>query len=1036
MAVLDPPPISLTEESAQHNYKSIAALASQIDSYIKNSASNESLFQPRPILLRKRLKDKCTSALLSSELAPAQLDKVEGMLWNQGFYRVIQKCRNSQAIQGDTPLCNAYRTHITAGIGFYTSLLAKMTDTHSLSAAGFLDWNCCQDENNKINKTTNKQLELYIYKYLIHLGDLSRYQQFFTQNSDLTKRFYYQAIILNPYLGHAYNQLGTMYSGLNFNLDSVYFYLRALACTDSMVALSETNIKLIYSKNRVHWDNINALPLCVDASEDEQNERVIKRFILGFIHLQEVFSTIQSSTDMEYMCSRVLKDFEECLTIEQFFASNNNTGNECVLATTVGGDPLFKICLISILTSHILRAHGSTHTPSATSFAIAMFSLLLQAAINRVRRLVSSLSEAQTIGLTATQILSAECEQSSSDNAASIDSLHVSSKQTEVPPDEPVCLVTEDSPRNVDGSDSEPDVYTGNNSNSKQNNSSSGSSGKRASRVKRGTAGGGDSDCDLSEGNVSDSILSSRSNSSSSGFEILGSDHSSEDEEIYRGRCEKSQFDDNSKPLVGDPTFESTPIVSKINKLLDVTDNLNSPMLSSTADDESQNSSQFRTQLETDSFNTSEKRVNSCIERPKIMLAAKFSLEEVETSSPPPPPPQTAPEAAVYISNTLTKLSRAVQDESTLLVARAFSLWLNKHPVILATCAQNCAMLWSHLATLLNFLPSTSEFIQHGVFPQFKSSPDTFSLATDWSQSHPLYEDKLLYGFLQEEALSTLDNMFTSSTPAEEQSLTRLIYLRRFGLLMADNKMAPAFTFESSDQLFMGPAQKEVLEAKIAEETKLIEQSQSREKQNNLIRALAHQRLRGQVDSLRTQQQHLNASALPYILIPDALSLCNQLNTLKRLVNSKKFILIIANVTLRILDDMKGQKQNFHVRQALRYIEHEFEGNGQTVRPQVPTGPSNPTSGRDKRRHASNNPTVNCIKELFEVGTKHAGIEGKLSSEAVCLLFDDNILQNFLSPGGRTYHQFTQVIEKAAETGVVWMSVPEFFYKWVAIKKE
>ena len=1022
MAVLCPPQSIATDESAQHSYKSIATLASQIDAYIKNSVSNESLFQPRPILLRKRLKDKCTKALLSAELVSPQLDKVEAILWNQGFYRVIQKCRNSQAIQGDTPLCDAYRTHITAGIGFYTSLLAKMTDTHGQTAAGYLDWNSRQTDYKKPEKKMNKPLEMYIYKYLIHLGDLSRYQQFFTQNSDLSKRFYFQAIILNPYLGHAYNQLGTMYSGVNFNLDSVYFYLRALACTDSMVALSETNIKLIYDKNRAHWDNINTLPLCVDASEQEQNERIIKRFILGFIHLQEVFSPMHSSADMEYMCSRVLKDFESCLTLEAFFSTSQNTSeNQCLLVSTVGGDPLFKICLISILTSHILRAHGSTHTPNATSFSIAMFSLVLQASIVRVKRLVSSLCVGEAVGLTAIQIISNDSELSPDCAAVPNDSVSFGDKPT-----------TEDTSRNVDEADSDVDTYPGHKSDasSKQDNNSGGSNRARASRSKRGGVGDGDSD--LSEGNVSDSILSSRSNSSSSGFEILGSDHSSEDEEIVRGKREKSQLDSISKSdLSEDPLLESSPILSKINTL-DVTENLSSPLLPLTANElvtasaDTQDSSGLQTQLEAES-------IKEKSQKPKIMLAAKFSLEEAETSS---PPPQTEPDTAVYISNTLTKLSRALQAEDTLYVTRAFSLWLNKHPVILATCAQNCAMLWSHLATLLNFLPSSREFIQHGVFPQFKSNPDTFSLATDWSQTHPLYEDKILYGFLQDEPLSALSNMFTSSTPAEEQSLTLLIFLRRFGLLMAANKMAPAFAFDSSEQLFIGPAQKEVLQAKIAEETRLIEQTQSREKQNSLMRALAHQRLRGQVDSLRTQQQHLSASSLPYILIPDALSLCNQLNTLKRLVNSKKFVLIIANVTLRILDDMKGQKQNFQVRQALRYIEHEFEGNAQNVRPQVPTAPSHATSSRDRRRQASNNPTVNCIKELFEVGLRHAEFEERRTSEAICLLFDDNILQSFLAPSGRTYHQFSQVMDTAADAGVVWMSVPEFFYKWVAIKKE
>ena len=980
-----------TDSTAQQDYKSISALANQLDIYYRNSPSIEFLFQPKPILLRKRFKDKCTKALLSKEFTIQQLDKIEDLLWNHAFYRVIQKCRNSPGVHRDSLLQNAYRTHITAGIGFYTSLISKMTDAHSLKAASFLDWNRYQveDTNTKVSKPN--LFELYIYKFLIHLGDLSRYQQVYTHNSDLTKRFYYQAIILNPYLGHAYNQIAGMYPGVNYNLDSVYFYLRAIAGTDSIAALSEVNIKGIYDKNRMQYNNINTLPSC------NEDEKLIQRFLLGFIRLQEVFSPVsnseQNGKDMEYLCSRLLKEFEGCLTIDEICSTSHESST---LTTTVGGDPLFKICIITILTSHILRAHGSTYAPAATSFAMAIFSLVLQTCITRVKKILLALSPQKQvepeINLNAKQILPNKPVRL---NNSSRDVLvaDTSTRNDDNIISTPVPALLHDSQNKYD-SDTDNDTYL-NQTPNKQADSCSG--GKRSAHVKRG----GPCRDELSEGDMSDSILSTRSDSSSSsGFEILGTDYSSDEEE--KEMCEKPQV---LKRNSDESPSENTSVIQGLK------DN------NETQTSDANNS--ITSRLEATSLE------QGVTEKPKIVLAAKFALEEVDT---PPDLPATD-----NISDTLTQLCRDIQDESCLWVTRAFSIWLHNNPVMLASCAQNCAMLWSRLATLLNILPNSTEFIQHGVFAEFKNSCNDFFLTRDWSQSHPLLEDKLLYGFLQDENLSKLKNIFISSTPEEEQCLTRLIYLRRFGLLMAANKTVPAFTFDTSSQLFVGPAQKELINSKLAEEARLAEQTQVREKQNTLMKALANQRLKGQVDLLRTQQKHLKANLLPFVLIPDALSLCNQLNTLKRLVNSKKFNLIIANVTLRILDEMKGQKQNFHVRQALRYIEHEFESSEKIVRPQTQNLSAKP-SNRDKRK-LLNNPTVVCINELFEVGVKHAEIEGSMSTEAVCLLFDESIIQNFLTPGARTFHQFAHVLQSAAEVGVTCMSVSDFFYKWVAIKK-
>ena len=1066
--------VKSSETSLQNCYKSISSLANQIDAYIKNSPSPEGLFQPNPILLRKRLKDKCTKALVSSDFPFAQMDKIEDMLWNQGFYRVIQKCRNSQGIQVDTPLQSAYRTHLTAGIGFYTSLLAGMADTHHLASV-HIDWN--KQLQPTPGSSERKPYELYMYKILIHLGDLSRYQQVFTRSLELTKRFYYQAIILNPSLGHAFNQLGGMYSGMNCNLDSVYFYLRSLACSEPIKYLSEVNLKTIYDKNRKQLDHINAVPLSLNASENEQNQRLIRRFLVGFIRLQEIFfpskSPEQNSDDeMEYMCSRVLKDFEEFLRIDNIVGSPNSFGNEMFFTSIVGGDPLFKICIISILTSQILRNYGSTHTPHATSFAISVFSLVLQNCYVRARKLIINQLDASVVDtmpdlyflkLTALQIISQGFVTNGDGNCVDLGKnvLHIV-------PSANVVTVTKTrmhtTPRPTQTDEdilANTQLKTDINSSSDSESEAETNEGKevanvvtRVKRARENVQMGRDSNGDLSEGNVSDSILSSRSNSSSSsGFEILGTDYSSEDEDNTQvdkngeEKCDKPRdFDKLETPDVSpDKIEDSATVNSDISSLIKSIELTPASQEAYDPNFSVRNSTPLFPQFRDKSFDqesvlstpqsigdefTNSVADKTCRSKPKILLAAKFTLEDDDT-----PSPVAETDSSVYISDILTKLCRTLQTESTLLITRAFSIWLNKYPVILATCAQKNAMLWSHLATLLNFLPSSNDLILHGVFPQHTAMPEEFSLIQDWAQSHPLYEDKLLYGLLDDDHVSSLRNIFTSSTSEEEQSLTRLIYLHRFGLLMAANKMAPAFTYDKLSHLFVGPAQKEVLDAKIAEETRLTEQMQSRERQGSLMKALAHQRLRGQVDMLKCQQQNLRESVLPFVLIPDALSLCHQLNTLKKLIHSNRFIVIIANVTLRILDEMKGQKQNYHARQTLRFIEHEFESNSQCVRPQIQTPPSTQTGGRGKRRQLYN-PTISSIKELFEVGVQHSKLEESVSRDAICLLFDVSIIQNFLSPDRRTYNQVAHVIETAEQVGVTWKSVPDLFYKWMAQKTD
>ena len=73
-----------------------------------------------------------------------------------------------------------------------------------------------------------KWAEESCYRCLIYLGDLNRYllDLYPLWDSGTAERYYLQAAFMNPNSGRPFNQLGTLASCKNYNLDAVYNYTR------------------------------------------------------------------------------------------------------------------------------------------------------------------------------------------------------------------------------------------------------------------------------------------------------------------------------------------------------------------------------------------------------------------------------------------------------------------------------------------------------------------------------------------------------------------------------------------------------------------------------------------------------------------------------------------------------------------------------------------------------------------------------------------------------------------------------------------
>ncbi|RWS25751.1 hypothetical protein B4U80_13049 [Leptotrombidium deliense] len=93
-----------------------------------------------------------------------------------------------------------------------------------------------------ISRTASKSDQLLVYNILIRLGDLNRY----LRNPSLAKAYYSRARDLNPYRGHAYNQLALI--ALNDGMKSIYYYVRAVLASEEPFTIAENNLKFAVNR--------------------------------------------------------------------------------------------------------------------------------------------------------------------------------------------------------------------------------------------------------------------------------------------------------------------------------------------------------------------------------------------------------------------------------------------------------------------------------------------------------------------------------------------------------------------------------------------------------------------------------------------------------------------------------------------------------------------------------------------------------------------------------------------------------------------
>ncbi|XP_037567185.1 nonsense-mediated mRNA decay factor SMG5 isoform X1 [Dermacentor silvarum] len=250
--------------------------------------------------------------------------------------------------------------------------------------------------------------------------------------------------------------------------------------------------------------------------------------------------------------------------------------------------------------------------------------------------------------------------------------------------------------------------------------------------------------------------------------------------------------------------------------------------------------------------------------------------------------------------------------------------WLLGRTDLIGPCTQARTPLWQHLASLFNlilpFIPPS--------YPVEMTLPDTPTMC-------PLPEDICLQGTA---ALSAAQNKINWELRVEhgEECQLRLVYLVRFGQWLSER---PGSGLQYSHGQFQPkvPTMTNGTSSpmSLSNDVFLVsgEGGGGDEERKRVMRSMAHLWLEQEVRDLEGQLgQAGRQAAPPPFLVPHTQVLCTRLVHLRRLVASRRFVLVVPSHVISSLDLLK--RESVGARESIRWLEGELRRGSRYVRSQ------------------------------------------------------------------------------------------------------
>lgn len=351
----------------------------QFDQEKQNIKSIDGIFNANIEVLRSSIVDQSTALIYQTEYEVIGR-KCREILWFKGYYDLISlakrfwKKNHASEKHAEDQISNL----IIEGISHFKLIIVNLERKFSLDLRNIMDFSfldtyeknlytavvsqnsVCHNENRSQDEITKYAMET-IHALLISLGDLHRYfiDFDFTMpkiSKDFAANYYYEAFKLNPKTGMAHNQLGTLMTGTNYNLDSIYHYLYSLSCPVPF-DLSDSRAVMLFESNSSYLEQCENL-------NDRSDAIGLHDFIARFILVADVFFFDKDITDFNSLCHCMLIDFRKLLQSNRFELSS---------------DLMFKMVAILNFCLIKLKTIGSSKFHSLNAFMVALCAELVNA---------------------------------------------------------------------------------------------------------------------------------------------------------------------------------------------------------------------------------------------------------------------------------------------------------------------------------------------------------------------------------------------------------------------------------------------------------------------------------------------------------------------------------------------------------------------------------------------------------------------------------------------------------------------------------
>ncbi|XP_037047346.1 protein SMG5 [Bradysia coprophila] len=367
-----------TNEDMKQLYRSLFSVVKQLDDKRKSITDIKQIFADDIEDIRRQI-------VAQSENLIFHYDEIVGkksreVLWRKGYYELITLAKSLWLKSGEKNDEKNLSRLITEGIETFKSIIVRMEEENMsddlrhlidfsiLESSNGVTVKNAMDWNREVSNGTIHYVNTTVHASLLSIGDLHRYYiDFNFTDSKFTKefasRYYLEAFNLNPSIGMAHNQLGTLFSGRNYDLDSTYHYLYSLICSTPF-EFSEHNVAKIFLNSSTY----------VCKLEDGKSSDSVRDFIARFILIADIFFFDKDVTDFISLCHGWLVDLKDLLQAKHRPLTKNM---------------LFKIVMTLFFCMTKLKANSSQKLYSLIALMVAITSEMVDVCIVNMEKFQS-----------------------------------------------------------------------------------------------------------------------------------------------------------------------------------------------------------------------------------------------------------------------------------------------------------------------------------------------------------------------------------------------------------------------------------------------------------------------------------------------------------------------------------------------------------------------------------------------------------------------------------------------------------------------